>query len=88
MANIPPVRCYTCGKVLPYASYEKMLQVMTPEQAFSELGLRRYCCKMRIHNVPKHITKEIYANEEVSKNIRSVPLLQIEGSQASSLNPS
>lgn len=43
-----PVRCYTCGKVVgnKWQHYNDLLKEgKTQPQAFSILGLKRYCCK-------------------------------------------
>ncbi|SPN79929.1 DNA-directed RNA polymerase RPB10 [Cedratvirus Zaza IHUMI] len=72
--RIGAVRCYTCGKVLNYDEYERLTETMLPEKAFQELGLRRYCCKVRIANPPIQATREIYASREVAKNVNPPPL--------------
>lgn len=45
---LPPVRCFTCGKVLGplYSKYSQLLQAhYTESQALDSLGLERYCCR-------------------------------------------
>ncbi|SPN79120.1 DNA-directed RNA polymerase RPB10 [Brazilian cedratvirus IHUMI] len=83
--RIGAVRCYTCGKVLNYGKYEKLTETMLPEKAFQQLGLRRYCCKMRLANPATQASREIYASREVAKNINPPPLNNF--TSISSLNP-
>lgn len=84
---IKPVRCFTCGKVLPHRVYEKLLESgKTSEEAFKILRLKRYCCTARLMNAPVHATREVYANREVAKNLIPPPLEMI-GYNTSSLPP-
>lgn len=48
--RLPHVRCY-CGKVIgnKWSAYEDMLSQGVPiREALNELGLTRYCCRMRM----------------------------------------
>jgi len=50
------VRCVTCGKVIgnKWKSYkEKLSRGVHPGKALDELGLRKYCCRMRLFNPAK-----------------------------------
>ena len=43
-----PIRCFTCGKVIGHLwkPYKELLkQGKKPEEAFEELGIKRYCCR-------------------------------------------
>ena len=46
-----PVRCFSCGKVIA-PLYPKFLELLkagkSPEEAFNELGIDRYCCRRTI----------------------------------------
>jgi len=67
------VRCYTCGKVIPHTKYQELIKTRSPEEAFNRLGLRRYCCRFNTVNTPVQVTREIYANRELTKNLKVPP---------------
>lgn len=51
--ELPPVRCYTCGKVIGHKwnTYQKLLSSgVSIEDALNRVGLVRYCCKLRLRN--------------------------------------
>ena len=53
---IPPVRCWTCNKVLPSLRYEQRLRAgQTSKQALDELGLPRICCRRMLIAHPPEI---------------------------------
>ena len=48
---IIPIRCFSCGKLIAhvYQPYKELLEKgETSEDAFEELGIRRFCCKRMI----------------------------------------
>lgn len=48
MANLIPIRCYSCGKVTgdKWENYQKMLsEGVSIKDALDKLGLKRYCCR-------------------------------------------
>lgn len=48
---LPPVRCFTCGKVVCHLHDQHrrlMQQGMTAQQAMDALGLRRECCRVAV----------------------------------------
>lgn len=73
MERLPMVRCYTCGKVIPHLRYQELIKRMSPEEAYQKLGLRRYCCRMNTSYTPLHVTREVYAREELTKNLLPPP---------------
>lgn len=54
-----PVRCFTCGKIIgnKWEQFrQKLLEGKTCDQALSELGLSRYCCRAMLKcHVPVRI---------------------------------
>ena len=47
--ELPHIRCLECGKPIAHLwnSYQEMLAAgVKPEQALTQLGLTRYCCRM------------------------------------------
>jgi len=45
MSLFPP-RCFTCGKVLRWGPYEKLIKGgKGPDSALDSLGMRRTCCR-------------------------------------------
>ena len=42
-----PVRCFSCNRVISsdYNAYKNLIKVLSKEEAFAEIGVRRYCCK-------------------------------------------
>lgn len=43
-----PIRCFTCNKIIgnKWETYKTHLESgMSTSEAFTEIGLRRYCCK-------------------------------------------
>ena len=47
------VRCLTCGKVIgnKWDKFETLIsEGVSPKQAMDQLGLNRYCCRMRMMN--------------------------------------
>ena len=45
---IIPVRCFTCAKVIgnKWEAYQKLLsEGVSKEEALTQLGLKRYCCR-------------------------------------------
>lgn len=44
---IPPIRCFTCGKVIgnKWEKYTQLCQEMTQGDALDNLGMERYCCR-------------------------------------------
>ncbi|MBI5051445.1 DNA-directed RNA polymerase subunit N [Candidatus Micrarchaeota archaeon] len=42
-----PVRCFTCGAVIGdlYEQYKTIAKEKNPDEAFSTLGVERYCCR-------------------------------------------
>lgn len=45
---MPPVRCFTCGKVIAdkFEEYtEKLEKGGDPAKILDELGVKRYCCR-------------------------------------------
>lgn len=46
---LPPVRCFTCGKVMPYRAIETdCASGMTHKEAMEKEGLHRVCCRRMI----------------------------------------
>jgi DNA-directed RNA polymerase I, II, and III subunit RPABC5 len=48
---LPPVRCFTCGKVvcMYHDKYRQLLQQGVPaKEALDSFGLRRYCCRTSV----------------------------------------
>lgn len=46
---LPPVRCFTCGKVMPYMAIETdCVSGMTHKEAMEKEGLHRVCCRRMI----------------------------------------
>ena len=44
-----PIRCYNCGKVMPYSQYDKLREEgYSSLQAFDKLGIIRICCTRHI----------------------------------------
>lgn len=46
-----PIRCFSCGKLIAHV-YEPYLEALekgeSPENAFNQLGIKRFCCKRMI----------------------------------------
>lgn len=79
---IIPVRCYTCGKVTgnKWQHYNDLLKEgNTQAEAFSILGLKRYCCKrillghidiidtLMAYDLPSVPTEEQIIKEELQR---------------------
>ena len=72
--ELPPIRCYSCGKVLAN-KYDKYLDYLrqgySHEETYRLLGLNRYCCRRGIShphiyaegiNIKNHGAIELRAN--------------------------
>jgi len=59
--ELPPVRCITCNKVLGHywQRYQRLLdQGVSIQDALDQLGLNRYCCRMRMMNPAKIVSSQ------------------------------
>jgi len=68
--ELPPVRCVTCGKVLGnlWNEYQNKIQSgISIEQALDEVGLRRYCCRLRLRNPFKVVDRKVQTQEDVDR---------------------
>ena len=68
--ELPPVRCVTCGKVLGnlWNEYQNKIQSgVSIEQALDELGLRRYCCRLRLRNPFKVVDRKVQNQEDIDR---------------------
>lgn len=68
---IPFVRCPTCNKVIGHL-HSKYLQMLkegiSPEDALNQLGLNRYCCRVRTIEAP--MVQEGFLVEDKIKQIQ------------------
>jgi len=56
-APLPWMLCLTCNKNIGDVDFREkynklIVEGLTPEQAFSEIGLERECCRSRFTNIP------------------------------------
>ena len=68
--ELPPVRCVTCGKVLGnlWNEYQEKIQSgVSIEQALNDVGLRRYCCRLRLRNPFKVVDRKVQTQEDIDK---------------------
>ena len=68
--ELPPVRCVTCGKVLGnlWNEYQNKIQSgVSIEQALDEVGLRRYCCRLRLRNPFKVVDRKVQSQDDVDR---------------------
>jgi DNA-directed RNA polymerase subunit N (RpoN/RPB10) len=66
--EIPPIRCYSCGKVIGhlYDLYNRMLaDNLTPAEIFDVLNIKRVCCRIRIANPAVIATAKYIEDSEV-----------------------
>ena len=57
-----PIRCVTCNKILgdKYSRYTEMIESgISIEQALNNLGLNRYCCRLRVRNPFKVVERSV-----------------------------
>jgi len=57
-----PIRCVTCNKILgdKYSRYMEMIESgISIEQALNNLGLNRYCCRLRVRNPFKVVERSV-----------------------------
>lgn len=62
-----PIRCVTCNKILgdKYSKYTEMIENgISIEQALNNLGLNRYCCRLRVRNPFKVVERSIDSDFE------------------------
>lgn len=55
-----PIRCVTCNKILgdKYSRYTEMIESgMSIEETLDNLGLNRYCCRLRVRNPFKVVNR-------------------------------
>lgn len=56
--DLPPIRCITCGNVLAqkWQTYQHLIENgISIEVALNSVGLRRYCCRIRMANPAKFV---------------------------------
>jgi len=41
---LPPIRCYTCGKVIGHL-WEEFNKFENKQEFFEKYGIKRYCCR-------------------------------------------
>jgi DNA-directed RNA polymerase subunit N (RpoN/RPB10) len=61
-----PVRCFTCGKVLSgYGRFRNLQKTTTisTEDALTQCGFRRYCCRRMIISHVDRITEHLLLQE-------------------------
>jgi DNA-directed RNA polymerase subunit N (RpoN/RPB10) len=62
-----PIRCVTCNKILgnKHSKYTEMIENgISIEQALNNLGLNRYCCRLRVRNPFKVVERSIDSDFE------------------------
>ena len=72
--ELPPVRCVTCNKILGnlFNDYQKKLEQGTSiEDALNEVGLRRYCCRLRLRNPFKIVDRNVQSESDIDKMFES-----------------
>lgn len=77
---LPDIRCPTCGKVIAHlhSKYLEMLKKgVPPETALNELGLTRYCCRIRIIEAPM-IQESFLVEDEIEKIRERIGKLYVE----------
>jgi DNA-directed RNA polymerase subunit N len=47
MSSLPPMRCFSCGKVIAdlFVKYEEQIKTENPEIVFANLKITRFCCR-------------------------------------------
>lgn len=68
---IIPVRCFTCGAMIAnkWKLYQELLeQGKTPQEAFEELDIRRYCCRRMLLTHVNLIDKMLPYSRHVPPN--------------------
>ena len=68
--ELPPVRCITCGKVLGnlWNEYQRKIESgVSIEQALNDLGLRRYCCRLRLRNPFKVVDRKVQKQSDIDQ---------------------
>ena len=71
---IIPIRCYSCGKIIgdKWNKYQTLLQKgVSADQALTELGLRRYCCRRMILSHVNLIDKLLLYSNTPGEEIES-----------------
>nr|QBK86616.1 MAG: RNA polymerases N/ 8 kDa subunit [Marseillevirus LCMAC102] len=50
-----PVRCFTCGKIVKWSPFEKLVESgVSEDETLDKLGYRRMCCRrMFLGHVPE-----------------------------------
>ena len=73
-----PIRCFTCGKVFGkhWPLYRQLCQTKTKEEAFSELGLKRICCKI-LFLTNAQVLEQVADFNQVHNSINNNPHLNI-----------
>lgn len=62
-----PIRCVTCNKILgdKYSRYTQMIESgMSIEETLDNLGLNRYCCRLRVRNPFKVVERSVDSDFE------------------------
>ena len=71
---IIPIRCYSCGKIIgdKWNKYQTLLQKgISSDEALTELGLRRYCCRRMILSHVNLIDKLLLYSNTPGEEIES-----------------
>ena len=71
---IIPIRCYSCGKIIgdKWNKYQTLLQKgVSSDEALTELGLRRYCCRRMILSHVNLIDKLLLYSNTPGEEIES-----------------
>jgi|GEM_PF-5815590 len=63
------VRCYTCGKVLRWLAYWRLIHTMAPADAMTTLGYQRYCCRAHLLSEPDIEDRQLSADRQLNEAV-------------------
>jgi len=66
-----PIRCYSCGKVLPHARYKHLVRVvgLKPEAALDQCGLACLACRSHVAFSPDHIDRQLMEDDALRRQL-------------------
>ena len=71
---LKPIRCFSCGKVMPHVAYENQLKKgIPPKKIMDDLNLTRQCCRTVVMTSVELYDEMSQYQNNLPNKVRKIP---------------